>query len=113
MESSQSKSTQTLSDAASRTDLDDLCKCLILEKKLVEGRKYLVRKSKRNAQYWDFYIEYLEDGKLRAECKFFDKTFVVDGNLNGSKNVMNHAGKCVANLANKEKSKGKQSGLFF
>ncbi|KMT15320.1 hypothetical protein BVRB_3g060260 [Beta vulgaris subsp. vulgaris] len=45
MESSHSKSTQTLLVAASRTDLDELRKCLPPEKKLVEERKFLVRKT--------------------------------------------------------------------
>lgn len=39
----------------------------------------------RKSYYWDFNIEYLEDGKLQAGYKFCDKTFAPNGNLNGSK----------------------------
>ena len=73
---------QTLSDAANRTNIEELRKSLPSDKKLMEGCLYLVRKSKRKATYWEHYLKYLEDGKLRAECKFYDKTFAADGNLN-------------------------------
>uniref|UniRef100_A0A803NBY1 Uncharacterized protein n=1 Tax=Chenopodium quinoa TaxID=63459 RepID=A0A803NBY1_CHEQI len=59
--------------------------------------------------------EYVENGKLRAECKFYPKTFAADGNLNGSKNVKNHAESCLGNHVNIEKEKGKekQTKLYF
>ena len=110
---SSDQTAQTLSDAASRTNIEELRKSLPPDKKLMEGRQYLVRKSKRKAAYWEHYLEYLENGKLRAECKFCEKTFAADGNLNGSKNVKNHAEKCLCNPVNKDKGKGKQTELLF
>uniref|UniRef100_A0A803LLN9 Transposase n=1 Tax=Chenopodium quinoa TaxID=63459 RepID=A0A803LLN9_CHEQI len=100
-------------DAVSRTDIEELRKSLPPDKKLTEGRQYLVRKSKRKAPYREYYIEYLDDGKLRAECKFCPANFAADGNLNGSKNVKNHSEKCLANPVNKNKGKGSQAELFF
>ena len=71
MESSQSKrpttiysldqTAQTLSDADSRTNIEELLKSLPPDKKQMEGRQYLVRKSKRKVAYWEHYLEYLED----------------------------------------------------
>ena len=110
---SSDQTAQTLSDAASRTNIEELRKSLPPDKKLMEGRQYLVRKSKRKAAYWEHYLEYLENGKLRAECKFCEKTFAADGNLNGSKNVKNHAEKCLCNPVNKDKGKGKQTEFLF
>lgn len=70
-------------------------------------------KSKRKKAYWEHYIEYLEDGNLRAECKFCYKSFAVDGNLNGTKNIKHHSKKCLGNASNKDKGKGRQTELFF
>uniref|UniRef100_A0A803MP14 Uncharacterized protein n=1 Tax=Chenopodium quinoa TaxID=63459 RepID=A0A803MP14_CHEQI len=113
MESSQSKILQSLMDAVSRTDIEELRKSLPPNKKLTEGRQYLVRKRKRKAPYWEYYIEYVDDGKLRVECKFCLANFAADGNLNGSKNIKNHSEKCLVNPVNKKKGKGTQAELFF
>ncbi|KAL2906539.1 Zinc finger BED domain-containing protein RICESLEEPER 2 [Bienertia sinuspersici] len=120
MESSQSKRTPAYShepsQALSEAEMEELLATLPPDKKLKEGREYVIkRKTKKKALYWQYFIEYAEDGKLRAECKFCDKTFAADGNLNGSKNVKNHAESCFGNPANKDKEKGKekQSKLYF
>ncbi|CAH9050376.1 unnamed protein product [Cuscuta europaea] len=65
---SSEQQSSTLSDAASKTNLADLQKGLPPGKKLVEGRNYMVRKSKKRKEYWLDFIEYLEEGSLRSEC---------------------------------------------
>uniref|UniRef100_A0A803MZQ2 HAT C-terminal dimerisation domain-containing protein n=1 Tax=Chenopodium quinoa TaxID=63459 RepID=A0A803MZQ2_CHEQI len=112
---SSDQTAHTLSDAANNTDVDLLRQSLPPDKTLTEGRKYLVRtKTKRKAEYWKNYIEYVDDdGKLLVECKFCTKTFAVDGNVNGTKNVKNHSENCFGNPENKDKGKGKQRQLNF
>uniref|UniRef100_A0A803MFV7 Zinc finger BED domain-containing protein RICESLEEPER 2-like n=1 Tax=Chenopodium quinoa TaxID=63459 RepID=A0A803MFV7_CHEQI len=120
MESSQSKRSASFSEQTSQPlsekDMEELQSTLPPDKKLKAGREYIWnRKSKRKAEYWKYYLEYVENGKLRAECKFCPKTFAADGNLNGSKNVKNHAESCLGNPINIEKEKGKekQTKLYF
>uniref|UniRef100_A0A803MKJ2 CCHC-type domain-containing protein n=1 Tax=Chenopodium quinoa TaxID=63459 RepID=A0A803MKJ2_CHEQI len=120
MESSQSKRSASFSEQTSQPlsekDMEELQSTLPPDKKLKAGREYIWnRKSKRKAEYWKYYLEYVENGKLRAECKFCPKTFAADGNLNGSKNVKNHAESCLGNPINLEKEKGKekQTKLYF
>uniref|UniRef100_A0A803N206 BED-type domain-containing protein n=1 Tax=Chenopodium quinoa TaxID=63459 RepID=A0A803N206_CHEQI len=120
MESSQSKRSASFSEQTSQPlsekDMEELQSTLPPDKKLKAGREYIWnRKSKRKAEYWKYYLEYVENGKLRAECKFCPKTFAADGNLNGSKNVKNHAESCLDNPINIEKEKGKekQTKLYF
>uniref|UniRef100_A0A803MDZ4 Transposase n=1 Tax=Chenopodium quinoa TaxID=63459 RepID=A0A803MDZ4_CHEQI len=103
MESSQSKRSASFSEQTlqplSEKDMEELQSTLPPDKKLKAGREYIWnRKSKRKAEYWKYYLEYVENGKLRAECKFCPKTFAADGNLNGSKNVKNHAESCLAHF---------------
>uniref|UniRef100_A0A803N4L0 Transposase n=1 Tax=Chenopodium quinoa TaxID=63459 RepID=A0A803N4L0_CHEQI len=120
MESSQSKRSASFSEQTSQPlsekDMEELQSTFPPDKKLKAGREYIWnRKSKRKAEYWKYYLEYVENGKLRAECKFCPKTFAADGNLNGSKNVKNHAESCLGNPINIEKEKGKekQTKLYF
>ncbi|CAH9050381.1 unnamed protein product [Cuscuta europaea] len=68
---SSEQQSSTLSDAASKTNLADLQKGLPPGKKLVEGRNYMVRKSKKRKEYWLDFIEYLEEGSLRSEYFMF------------------------------------------
>lgn len=63
--------------------------------------------------HWVHFIHYFENGLLRCECKYCDKTFACESNVNGSKNVKSHVDRCLANPLNKDKGKGKQSELFF
>ncbi|XP_021733209.1 uncharacterized protein LOC110700026 isoform X2 [Chenopodium quinoa] len=74
---SSDQTAHTLSDASNNTNIDLLRQSLPPDKTLTEGRKYLVRtKTKRKAEYWKNYIEYLDDdGKLRAESLKFQKVF--------------------------------------
>uniref|UniRef100_A0A803MAV3 Uncharacterized protein n=1 Tax=Chenopodium quinoa TaxID=63459 RepID=A0A803MAV3_CHEQI len=105
-----------MSQPLSEKDMEELQSTLPPNKKLKVGREYIWnKKSKRKAEYWKYYLEYVENGKLRAECKFCPKTFAADGNLNGSKNVKNHAESCLGNPVNIEKEKGKekQTKLYF
>uniref|UniRef100_A0A803N1G1 BED-type domain-containing protein n=1 Tax=Chenopodium quinoa TaxID=63459 RepID=A0A803N1G1_CHEQI len=100
MESSQSKQFASFSEQTSQPlsekDMEELQSTFPPDKKLKAGREYIWnRKSKRKAEYWKYYLENVENGKLRAECKFCPKTFAADGNLNGSKNVKNHAESCL------------------
>ncbi|XP_021846531.1 zinc finger BED domain-containing protein RICESLEEPER 2-like [Spinacia oleracea] len=88
-------------------------KSVPLEKKLTEGREYVVRKGKKKATFWDYYIEYIEDGTIRAECKFCDKHFGADPNTNGTKNLKYHSERCLGNPMNKDKGKGTQTELYF
>uniref|UniRef100_A0A803N3X8 GRF-type domain-containing protein n=1 Tax=Chenopodium quinoa TaxID=63459 RepID=A0A803N3X8_CHEQI len=120
MESAQSKRSASFSEQTSQPlsekDMEELQSTLPPDKKLKAGQEYIWnRKSKRKAEYWKYYLEYVENGKLRAECKFCPKTFAADGNLNGSKNVKNHAESCLGNPINIEKEKGKekQTKLYF
>ncbi|XP_021759445.1 zinc finger BED domain-containing protein RICESLEEPER 1-like [Chenopodium quinoa] len=120
MESSQSKQFASFSEQTSQPlsekDMEELQSTFPPDKKLKAGREYIWnRKSKRKAEYWKYYLENVENGKLRAECKFCPKTFAADGNLNGSKNVKNHAESCLGNPINIEKEKGKekQTKLYF
>ncbi|KAK9676042.1 hypothetical protein RND81_11G049800 [Saponaria officinalis] len=120
MSSTQSKRTVSMSnlstEALTKEELDELQRILLSGKKLTRGRIYIKRKSKRRAEYWDCFMEYLEEQLygpklLRAECKFCDKTFAADSNVNGSKNIGQHWGKCIRNPANK--GKGMQTEFFF
>uniref|UniRef100_A0A803M8M8 Uncharacterized protein n=1 Tax=Chenopodium quinoa TaxID=63459 RepID=A0A803M8M8_CHEQI len=88
MESSQSKRSASFSEQTSHPlsekDLEELQSTLPPDKKLKAGREYIWnRKSKRKAEYWKYYLEYVENGKLRAECKFCPKTFAADGEAIG------------------------------
>ncbi|KNA04071.1 hypothetical protein SOVF_203050 [Spinacia oleracea] len=95
-------------------ELEELCKSLPPDKKLKEGRQYLYkRKSKKRGPFWQHYIEFVEGGTLKAECKYCDTTLACDGNKNGSKNVKYHAERCIGNPENKDKGKGQQTELFF
>ncbi|XP_021753793.1 zinc finger BED domain-containing protein RICESLEEPER 2-like [Chenopodium quinoa] len=83
MESSQSKRSASFSEQTSQPlsekDMEELQSTLPPDKKLKAGREYIWnRKSKRKAEYWKYYLEYVENGKLRAECKFCPKTFAAD-----------------------------------
>uniref|UniRef100_A0A803MY41 Transposase n=1 Tax=Chenopodium quinoa TaxID=63459 RepID=A0A803MY41_CHEQI len=61
----------------SEKDMEELQSTLPPDKKLKAGREYIWnRKSKRKAEYWKYYLEYVENGKLRAEC-IDDKLFTV------------------------------------
>lgn len=62
----------------------------------MEGRSYTKWMSKRRAPYWEDFLEYLdEDQHLRVEYKFFPNTFNADSNVNGTKNLKNHAIVCL------------------
>uniref|UniRef100_A0A803N208 hAT-like transposase RNase-H fold domain-containing protein n=1 Tax=Chenopodium quinoa TaxID=63459 RepID=A0A803N208_CHEQI len=72
MESSQSKRSsafsQEMSQPLSEKDMEELQSTLPPDKKLKAGQEYIWnRKSKRKAEYWKHYLEYVENGKLRAE----------------------------------------------
>ncbi|XP_021751081.1 uncharacterized protein LOC110716754 [Chenopodium quinoa] len=72
MESSQSKRSASFSEQTSQPlsekDMEELQSTLPPDKKLKAGREYIWnRKSKRKAEYWKYYLEYVENGKLRAE----------------------------------------------
>uniref|UniRef100_A0A803KQD7 Transposase n=1 Tax=Chenopodium quinoa TaxID=63459 RepID=A0A803KQD7_CHEQI len=74
-----------MSQPLSEKDMEELHSTLPPDKKLKAGREYIWnRKSKRKAEYyWKYYLEYVENGKLRDECKFCPKTFAADGEAIG------------------------------
>ncbi|KAK2647713.1 hypothetical protein Ddye_015202 [Dipteronia dyeriana] len=99
-------------DSSSSKDEEALQSGTLETASLRRNVKPLGGKGRQTSDSWNHFTKYLEDGRMRAQCKYCPKNYACDSNTNGTTNMNKHLQKCKNYHAKLDSADPKQKCLI-